>query len=115
LVPTLILDVTEEEADKLLMTLDPLVSMAESNAERIRGLLQTVQTNSPAVEALLRRTAGDQLWELIHPRSTRNLPHKSIRLASYKRSGAPKPVSSGELMDIACSAAIQLMLRTLCD
>jgi DNA modification methylase len=66
-VPVLILDVNEEEADKLLLTLDPLAALAESDAERIGALLQTVRTESPAVEELFRRTAGQQLWSLIHP------------------------------------------------
>jgi len=67
--PVLILDVNEEEADKLLLTLDPLAALAESDAERIGALLETVRTESPAVEELFRRTAGQQLWSLIHPQS----------------------------------------------
>ena len=63
----LILDLDEAEADKLLLTLDPLASLAESDSERIGALLQTVRTDSPAIEELLRRTAGERLWELIHP------------------------------------------------
>jgi hypothetical protein len=66
-VPVLILDVTEEEADKLLLTIDPLAAMAEADTERIGKLLETVRTDNQAVEELLRRTAGDQLWGLIHP------------------------------------------------
>jgi DNA modification methylase len=66
-VPVLILDVSDAEADKILMTLDPLATLAEPDTERIKALLQTVQTDSPAVEELLRRTAGDQVWRLIHP------------------------------------------------
>ena len=66
-VPVLILDVSDAEADKILMTLDPLAALAEPDIERIKALLQTVRTDSPAVEELLRRTAGDQVWRLIHP------------------------------------------------
>lgn len=66
-VPVLVLDVSGEEADKLLLTLDPLAAMAESDAERIKALLQTVRTNSEAVEDLLRRTAGERLWQVLHP------------------------------------------------
>src|SRR5579872_2634795 len=33
LVPVLVLDVTKEEADKLLASLDPLAAMAETNAQ----------------------------------------------------------------------------------
>ena len=65
-VPVLVLDVTEEEADKILLTLDP-VTMAEADTERIKALLATVRTESEAVQELLKRTAGDRLWEILHP------------------------------------------------
>ncbi len=67
--PVLILDLSEEEGDKLLLTLDPLASLAESDSERIEALLATVRADSEAVQELLRRTAGDQLWNAIHPES----------------------------------------------
>ncbi len=67
MLPVLVLDVNAEEADKLLLTLDPLASLAESDAERIGALLETVRTDNAAVEELFRRTAGDRLWNLIHP------------------------------------------------
>ncbi len=67
LVPVLVLDVSDEEADKILLTLDPLAAMAESDSDRIEALLRTVRTDSEAVEVLLRRTAGEQLWGLVHP------------------------------------------------
>jgi hypothetical protein len=62
-VPVLVLGVTEEEANKILLTLDPLAAMAESNSNQIQRLLETVQTDNQAVEDLLRRTAGERLWQ----------------------------------------------------
>jgi ParB-like chromosome segregation protein Spo0J len=56
-VPVLVLDVTEEEADKILATLDPLAAMAETDTERVKTLLETVHTDSAAVEELLKRAA----------------------------------------------------------
>lgn len=67
MVLVLVLDVTEEEADKLLLTLDPLAAMAQADADRISQLLQTVQTEDQAVVDLLRRTAGEELWGKLHP------------------------------------------------
>jgi DNA modification methylase len=67
LVPVLVLDLNEEEADKLLLTLDPLAAMAETDAERIRQLLATVRTEYPAIEDLLRHTAGERVWQALHP------------------------------------------------
>jgi DNA modification methylase len=66
-VPVLVLDVTAEEADKILLTLDPLAAMAEADSERIGKLLETVRTDDKAVEELLRNTAGQQVWTSIHP------------------------------------------------
>jgi DNA modification methylase len=66
-VPVLVLDLDEAEADKLLLTLDPLAAMAQADSDRIKSLLETVRTDSGAVRELLRRTAGDRLWQLIHP------------------------------------------------
>ena len=53
LVPVLILDVNEEEADKLLLTLDPLASMAASNNAILKELMDGISTSSEAVHDLL--------------------------------------------------------------
>jgi len=51
-VPVLVLDVDEDEAAKLLLTLDPLAAMAEANKEALGQLLQQAQTESDAVQAM---------------------------------------------------------------
>jgi DNA modification methylase len=66
-VPVLILDVTEAEADKILLTLDPLAGMAEANKAAIEELLKTVTTESEAVGALLERVAGQEGWQAFQP------------------------------------------------
>lgn len=66
-VPVLILDVNEEEADKILVMLDPLAAMAEADVDRLKRLLGSVQTDSDAVKELLRQTAGAKVWESVHP------------------------------------------------
>jgi hypothetical protein len=53
LVPVLVLDVSEEEAIKVLLTHDPLSAMAEVDAERLGELLDTCEINSPHVVAML--------------------------------------------------------------
>jgi len=52
-IPVLVLDLTEEEADKLMLTLDPLAAMAEANQEALGKLLQEIETSNPAVQAML--------------------------------------------------------------
>src|SRR5437868_3353298 len=52
-VPVLVLDVDEAEADKILLTHDPLAGMAMVSETHLRDLLAEVQTESPALQTLL--------------------------------------------------------------
>jgi hypothetical protein len=52
-VPVLVLDVTAEEAAKLLAVLDPLAEMAEADPARLANVLAGVQTGNAAVQSLL--------------------------------------------------------------
>src|SRR5712664_3848927 len=67
MVPVLILDVSEEEADKLLLTLDPLAGMAESDSVRLQALLNSVRSDSTAVELLFARIAEQDALQLFRP------------------------------------------------
>jgi hypothetical protein len=58
-VPVLVLDVTEDEAKKLLATLDPLTGMATENAEAKRQLLEELDVQ----EASLRKMIAEMLAE----------------------------------------------------
>src|SRR5207253_3821262 len=52
-VPVLVLDVTEQEADTLLATLDPLSALARPDAESLASLLARVESSNEAVRDLL--------------------------------------------------------------
>ena len=52
-VPVLVLDVSEQEADKLLLSLDPLAAMAGGDTDALRALLEQVETDSDAVQKML--------------------------------------------------------------
>lgn len=72
MVPVLILDVTESEADKILATFDTLGGLATTDVERLDALLQSVSTESAAVEAMLDDLAkenglADQVAEIDAP------------------------------------------------
>jgi hypothetical protein len=63
IVPVLVLDVDAAEADKILLTHDPLAGMATASEEHVRALLAEVQTESAAVREMLdgvAREAGAQ-------------------------------------------------------
>jgi hypothetical protein len=55
--PTLILDVSDEEADLLLATHDPLGALAEYDKPKLDALLQEVRARSPAVVGMLKDLA----------------------------------------------------------
>jgi ParB-like chromosome segregation protein Spo0J len=52
-VPVLVLDINDDEALKLLATLDPLAAMAGADAELLAGLMADVETENQAVRAML--------------------------------------------------------------
>lgn len=53
IVPVLVLDVNEEEGDKILATLDPLTAMAETDNKALERLLEDVHLQSAAVQKML--------------------------------------------------------------
>jgi DNA modification methylase len=57
--PVLVLDVTEAEADKLLVTIDPLAAMAGSDAAKLDGLLRDMEIGNDAVKLMLEELAQD--------------------------------------------------------
>jgi ParB-like chromosome segregation protein Spo0J len=59
IVPVLVLDVTEEEAAKVLLTLDPLAGLAGADQDRLGDLLADVKFQSPQLEQLLDGLARD--------------------------------------------------------
>ena len=52
-IPVLIVDVTEEEADKMLLTYDPLAMMAHADTDQLLGLLRDNPFESNAVADML--------------------------------------------------------------
>jgi DNA modification methylase len=57
MIPVLVLDVTEAEADKILATYDPIGAMADSDAEKLDSLLKNVQTENQALAKMLAELA----------------------------------------------------------
>ena len=52
-VPVLILDVDESEADKILLTHDPLAGMATVADDHLQSLLAEVQTENKALQSMI--------------------------------------------------------------
>lgn len=56
--PVLVLDVSDEEADFILATHDPLAAMATADAGALDALLSSVQSGEAAVQAMLAELAA---------------------------------------------------------
>jgi len=52
-VPVLVLDVSEAEAAKILATHDPLAALADADLQQLEQLLREVETEDPALQAML--------------------------------------------------------------
>jgi len=63
-VPVLVLDVTEEEGDAILLTFDPVSAMAQADKTQLEALLATVRTEDKAIAAMLERVAGESAWQV---------------------------------------------------
>ncbi len=52
-VPVLVVDLDDAEAQKVLVSLDPLASLANANRDELDALLQEVRTQDPNLRAML--------------------------------------------------------------
>jgi hypothetical protein len=87
-IPVLILDVTAEEADKLLATFDPIGAMATADAEKLEALLNEVSSSNDAVNALLESVARDAGIAVVgdeqEPGEQENIPEKFQILVEFE-------------------------------
>ena len=58
-IPCLVTDLSEPEAAKLLLTLDPLAAMAEADTKALERLMQEVDTDSEALQAMIDALAAE--------------------------------------------------------
>ena len=67
LVPVLVLDVNEAEADKLLALLDPLAGLAGADVEALAALYESIEWESPELQTALDDLAEQHGIELEEP------------------------------------------------
>jgi len=63
-VPVLVLDVTQDEADKILATHDPLAAMATTDAGKLADLLQDMKFDSAATAAMTESLESEGMQEV---------------------------------------------------
>ncbi|MES2793733.1 MAG: hypothetical protein V4719_29230 [Planctomycetota bacterium] len=59
IIPVLIVDLADAEADKLLTTFDSITQLADADPEKLEQLLSEISTQSDAVQAMLDKMSVD--------------------------------------------------------
>ena len=107
-VPVLILDLTEEEADKVLATLDPLAAMAEANKQALGELLASIESESEGVEKMLAELATGEGIDLFEEAETPDPEPQIDRADELQKKWKVEP---GQLWEIPGKAGTH---RVLC-
>jgi len=89
-IPVLVLDVTAEEADKILATFDPLTSMAEANEEALGKLLAEIETDSEGLQAMLEGLAAENNIDVFEPGAVEEVPPQIDRAAELQEKWGTK-------------------------
>ncbi|MGB8413807.1 MAG: ParB N-terminal domain-containing protein, partial [Candidatus Binatus sp.] len=85
-VGVLVTDLTAEEAEKLLLTYDPLGAMATADQTRLEALLASVRLDSQAVGAMLEKFAGDAAWQVVNqPKELVEPPAQIDKAGEFQR------------------------------
>lgn len=64
IVPVLIVDVTEAEADEILATFDPIASMATANSDKLRALTESLTMSAGPLLDMIKSTLSDACQDL---------------------------------------------------
>ena len=73
-IPVLVVDINEDEARRMLATLDPLSAMAETDGAMLQTLLDTIEVDNDAVRAMLDDLTSERLIPLPEPETPPEFP-----------------------------------------
>jgi len=82
-VPVLVLDVDEAEADKLLATLDPLSAMAGVDGQKLNDLLLSFESANDSLKSMLAELAQDSIQEAEPETAKETLSNQSDALQEF--------------------------------
>lgn len=104
-VPVLIVDVTAEEADKLLVTLDPLAMMAQNDQDRLLEVLTTINFEDKAVDDMLEALVnGERMplpdWSYQEGPSDVDIINRAAELGEHYAEKGTGHLS--EMLDLVC-------------
>ena len=99
------ISITEEEADKLLLTLDPLTAMATTDTDALLGLLEEAEFNNPALNDMLEALANGERhpmpdWSQYEPPEQAEIEAQAETMEG--RFVTEQETSAMRMLDIVC-------------
>lgn len=91
-IPVLVLDVTAEEAEKVLVTLDPLAAMAEADKDKLESLLKGMTIDSEEMKKLIASMAAEHKIKLDDGKEYDESVAESVQLAQCPKCGHEFPL-----------------------
>ena len=85
LIPVLVVDINEEEAKRMLVTLDPLAAMAETDKVMLESLIDSLHFENEAVVAMLEDLSSERLIPLPDAESPAQFPSYGDDIATEHR------------------------------
>lgn len=77
-VPVLVLDLDENEADKLLALLDPISTLAGKNMKLLGELVSGIETDNRAINEMLNEMLETETYELPDPEDIKDVPIPTV-------------------------------------
>ena len=111
-VPVLVVAVTEEEADKMLLTLDPLAAMAHTDEQQLLALLDETTFNAQSIEDMLETLVNTERelmpdWSYMGTASQEKIDRRTVELQN-RFTDAKRP----EMIDLICpSCTTEFQIR----
>ena len=103
--PTVILDVTDEEADLLLLSLDPMREMAAFDNQKLEKLLEQARLETPALQDMLRNLQNDM----------RDRTNELLASVEQENVGEGREIPEMELQPFESYDYVVVVFRTLTD
>ena len=112
-VPVLVTDLTEAEADEVLATLDPLASLAETDVDALKGLLEGIDRDNESLNTLLEDISDNYnvgIAELLEQATDAEYVPPDNRLTAAGAGGVPENMK-GLLLHFELSKYDEIMAK----
>jgi hypothetical protein len=109
MMPVLVTDLTVEEAEQVLLTYDPLAAMAQTNADKLRALMERNTSDRPEIQRMMAELA-ERAGMLVEGGEVEERYSRKIDIPIYEPSNQKPAIS--ELYDNAKTSQLLAEVAT---